>query len=130
MSHHNGPMVFAAGAQRQTTCPASYYECFEISKTSPASQEWCIIYSGTSDCTDLYPGTWTWSAPASKVKNGKKTKKVKCTFSPNPGNPTTLTMATKSKKSSKGKIVYACSLTVTNSAGSSLGPLLIGFSIL
>ena len=131
MSHHTGqPTVFGVGAKHQTSCPSEYYECIEISKTSPGSQEWCIIYSGTSDCTDLYPGTWTWSAPAVKAKNGKKTKKVKCTFSPNPGNPTTLTLSTKSKKSSKGKIVYACELSVSNSNGSTLGPILIGISIL
>ena len=134
MSHHGTPQLLGLGAKHDTTCPSTFYECFEVSKTTPATQEWCIIYSGTSDCTDLYPGTWTWSGPAYKVKKGtvtsKADKKISGTFSPNPGNPTTLTVATKSKKSSKGKITGAIALTVCNSASSCLGPIYIGVSIL
>jgi hypothetical protein len=133
MSRHAGtPMLSAVGAKHDTSCPSAFYECFEISKTSPATQEWCIIYSGTSDCTDLYPGTWTWASANYKVKKGaptsKKDKKISSSFSPNPGNPTDLTISTKSGKSSKGKITGAVELSVCNSASSCLGPIYIGIS--
>ena len=128
MGRHGGPQILGLGAKRNTSCPSEFYECVEISKASPASQEWCIIYSGTSDCTDLYPGTWTWSALTVKAKNGKKTKKIKASFSPNPGNPTTLEISTKAKKGN-GKVKYAVEMEVCNSASSCLGPILIGVSI-
>jgi hypothetical protein len=133
MGHRAGtPQLLGLGAKHDTSCPSAFYECFEISKSTPATQEWCIIYSGTSDCSDLYPGTWTWSGPTVKVKKGrptgKKDKKIKASFSPNPGNPTTLTVSTSSSKSSKGKITGAVELSVCNSASSCLGPLYIGVS--
>lgn len=134
MGHHAGaPQVVGLGAKHDTSCPSTYYECVEVSKASPAQQEWCLIYSGTSDCTDLYPGTWTWSAIVVKAKNGKPTNKhskhVKASFSPNPGNPTTLTISTNASKTSHGKIKYAVELSVCNSASSCLGPIDIGVSI-
>lgn len=133
MGHHGSPQVLALGAKHDTSCPSTFYECFEITKGSPATQEWCIIYSGTSDCTDVYPGTWTWSATVVKVKKGKPTnshsKHVVASFSPNPGNPTTLTVSTNASKTSHGKIKYAVELNVCNSASSCLGPIDIGISI-
>ena len=132
MSRHGGPQVLGLGAKHDTSCPSTFYECVETSKASPYTQQWCIVYYGTTGCTDLYPGTWTWTSTNMKVKKGNpkgKTKKIKSSFSPDPGNPTTLTISAKSKKSTKGKIKYAVNMNVCNSSSSCLGPIYIGVSV-
>ena len=132
MARHGGPQIELLGAKRNTSCPSEYIACVEISPTSPAEQEWCIVYSGTSDCSDLYPGTWTWDWPTYKVKKKgfKGSKKIQASSSPNPGNPTFLTISTKKAKSTKGKIKYAVELIACNSAGSCLSGYYIGVSVL
>jgi hypothetical protein len=122
------PHLSFVGARQSTTCPSQYISCLTISKSSPGTQEWCIIDSG-SGCTDLAPGTWTWTAEAVTTKKGKKTKKIKADFSPNPGNPTNLTVSTTVKKSTKGKIKYAVEFEACNSSSSCVGPALIGIII-
>jgi hypothetical protein len=126
--HAGAPMIQLAGAKPNTSCPSSYYECVTVSKTSPVQQQWCIVYSGTSDCSDLYPGTWTWSAPVTKAHHRRG--KVVAKFSPNPGNPTELTISIKRHlRSSNGKIARVASLEACNSSNSCVGPLLIGIII-
>jgi hypothetical protein len=124
-AHRSKPQIYLAGQHHDTSCQSQYYECVWIADGSPATQEWCVIYSGASDCTDLYPGTWTWTSTVTSVK-GKPTKKVRATFSPDPGNPTTLTISTSSKKGSAGQVAYVVSFTACNSASSCVGPVQIG----
>lgn len=133
MGRHAAFEAHVVGMKHDTSCPSSFYECVEVSTSSPSSQEWCIVYSGTSDCSDLYPGTWTWTSENNKVKKGnpgKKTKKIKSSWSPNPGNPSTLTISVAKKaKNTKGKIKYAVQWEACNSASSCLGPIVIGVSV-
>jgi hypothetical protein len=129
MGRHAGtPMLQLKGAIADASCPSSFYECVTVSKASPLQQQWCIVYSGTSDCSDLFPGTWTWAAPVSKDHHKKHKKgKVISKFSPNPGNPTELTISLKGKvKKTGGKVGYVASLTACNSANSCVGPVDIG----
>lgn len=121
------PKIHALGRRPQTSCPSEYYECVQVSASTPYTAEWCIIYSGTSGCSDLYPGVWTWF-PAVATKTGKKTKKVGAFFCPNPGNPSTLTISTTVKKPSNG-VAYVVDLTVCNSESSCEGPVKIGVTI-
>jgi hypothetical protein len=123
MSHHAGtPQLVVVGAKHDTSCPSDYFVCAETSKSSPAEVGICISDSSPPSCSSLAPGTWSWTAESVKVKKGaptsKKTKKINGTWSPNPGNPSTLTVTTKSKKSSKGKVKYAVYITACNSVSS------------
>jgi hypothetical protein len=129
MGRHAGAptLQLMGGAKHDASCPSSYYECITVSKASPSEQQWCVVYSGTSGCTDLYPGTYTWSAKISKAKKKKKKGKLVSKFSPNPGNPTEWTVSEKGKvKSSKGKVGYVTEFNVCNSDNSCLGPIEIG----
>lgn len=134
MGRHAGtPMLqLKGGAVADASCPSSYYECVTVSKASPLQQQWCIVYSGTSGCSDLYPGTFTWAAPVSKAHHKKHHKKGKVVtkFSPNPGNPTELTISLKGKvKSTKGKVGYVAALEACNSSSSCVGPADIGIIV-
>ncbi|MGA8097429.1 MAG: hypothetical protein WB810_02090 [Candidatus Cybelea sp.] len=132
MGHHAGtPMIqLKGGVIANASCPSSYYECVTVSKSSPLQQQWCIVYSGTSDCSDLYPGTWTWAAPVSKARHHHKKGKVVSKFSPNPGNPTELTLSIKGRlRSSHGNVARVANLTACNSADSCVGPVAIGIII-
>ncbi|MFZ0031248.1 MAG: hypothetical protein WBE79_04840 [Candidatus Cybelea sp.] len=130
MGRHAGtPMLHAVGAVANASCPSSYYECVTVSKASPFQQQWCIVYSGTSGCSDLYPGTWTWAAPVTKARHHKRGKVVS-KFSPNPGNPTELTLSIKGRlRSSHGNVARIANLTACNSANSCVGPVAIGVII-
>jgi hypothetical protein len=133
MGRHAGtPMLHLVGAKADASCPSQYYECVTVSKSSPLEQQWCIVYSGTSDCSDLFPGTWTWSAPVSKAHHKKHHKKGKliAKFSPNPGNPTELTISIKGKvKKTGGKVGYVANLEACNSSNSCVGPVGIGIIV-
>ena len=87
------------------SCPSSlYFTCVDLSK-GKSTLEICISTSG--NCTSGLVGEWNFTSKIVQVKNGKKTKKIKATFDPNPGNPVTITYKTKKVKDSGGKIVYA-----------------------
>jgi hypothetical protein len=129
MGRHSGtPMLqLKGGAVANASCPSSYYECVTVSKASPLQQQWCIVYSGTSGCSDIFPGTWTWAAPVSKAHRRHHRGKVVSKFSPNPGNPTELTISIKGKvKQTGGKVGYIAALQACNSANSCVGPVDIG----
>jgi hypothetical protein len=104
MGHHQLQLV-AAGAQHQVSCPSSkYFTCLTLYKGSN-SIEICISTSG--NCTSGLSGEYTWSQTIIKVKSGKKYKKIKASWSPNPGNPSTNTLIVKKIKNSGGKVIYA-----------------------
>jgi hypothetical protein len=75
--------------------------------------EICISTSG--NCSSGLVGTWTWSDVVVKAKNGKKYKKIKTSWSPNPGNPSVNTLKVKKIKNSNGKVIYAENLTACES---------------
>ncbi len=114
MGHKSNLKIIAMNPTQQSCNYSAFYECVTVSKATPFTQEWCI--SSTGSCASPYPGTWTWALPITTIK-GKKYKKLASSWSPNPGNPSVLTISEKKKvKSSKGKYKYegmlsACSPT-------------------
>jgi len=101
--------IVAAGAQHTTSCPSSkYFTCLTLYKGSNQI-EICISSSG--NCTSGLVGNWTWVGKIVKAKNGKKYKKIKVSWSPNPGNPTVNTLKVKKIKNSGGKVIYAEDIT-------------------
>jgi hypothetical protein len=112
MGHH-GAQLTVAGAQHLASCPSSkYFTCLTIYKGSN-QLEICISTSG--NCSSGLVGTWTWSGQIIHVKTGKKDKKFKIKWSPNPGNPTVNTIKVNTIKDSKGKIKYAEDITACES---------------
>jgi hypothetical protein len=116
MAQRGHLQIVSAGIQKNTSCPSTYLECATVSKKAPFTQGWCI--SSTGSCNTPCCGTnWTWALPITVVKTGKPYKKLISSWSPNPGNPTTLTISEKGKvKKSHGKVKYegalsACSPT-------------------
>jgi len=114
MSTHGGPAIVSSTPIHNACAYSKYLECVTVTKATPFTQEWCISTNGSR--TTVYPGVWTWALPITTTK-GKKYKKLASSWSPNPGNPSTLTISEKKKvKSSKGKVKYegalsACSPT-------------------
>ncbi len=107
MGHQQGQLV-ASGVQRPASCPSQYFTCLTIYKGSN-QLEICISSSG--NCTSGLVGNWTWSGTIVHVKTGKKDKKFKVSWSPNPGNPTVNTIKVNTIKDSHGKIKYAENIT-------------------
>jgi hypothetical protein len=108
MGHHQLQLV-AAGGIHNTSCPSSlYFTCITIYKGSN-QLEICISSSG--NCTSGLAGEYTWSGTIIHVKTGKKDKKFKISWSPNPGNPTVNTIKVNTVKDSHGKIKYAEDIT-------------------
>jgi hypothetical protein len=107
MGHHQVQLV-AEGAQRLASCPSQYFTCLTLYKGSNQI-EICISSSG--NCTSGLVGNWTWSDTVVKAKNGKKYKKIKTSWSPNPGNPSVNTLTVKKIKNSHGKVIYAENIT-------------------
>ena len=107
MGHHQVQLV-AVGVQHLASCPSQYFTCLTIYKGSNQI-EICISSSG--NCTSGLVGNWTWSGKIIHVKTGKKDRKFKVSFSPNPGNPTVNTIKVNEIKDSHGKIKYAEDIT-------------------
>lgn len=139
MGHHeNGPMLVLAGVKDQTTCPSStgstYLDCYDITAGKKFKAQWCIVYTskenGTCDSSILYPGTWTWTvSKVIAVSNGKKTKKIKNSWKPNPGNPTENYIKSKSSvKSTGGTVGYYIELEAATSS-QTVGPYEIGIVV-
>jgi hypothetical protein len=126
MGHHAAQLV-APGAQRDASCPATYFVCVTL-YPGTTTQGICISTSG--NCTTGLVGSWNWSETITTVKTGKKYKKIKPSFSPNPGNPTTNSFKAKKVKNSHGKVKWAAALKaceVTNPASCIYGTIgLIG----
>src|SRR5271165_2766169 len=86
----------SSGVTHDTTCPSGFYACALTDASTPYQAEWCVSSSG--NCSSGLVGTWTWSAPVTNLKNGKPAKKnPKAVWSPNPGNPSVLTISSKNK---------------------------------
>jgi hypothetical protein len=109
MGQHQLHLVAAGGQHPSASCPSSlYFTCITIYK-GKNQIEICISSSG--NCTSGLVGNWTWSGKIIHVKTGKKDKKFKVSFSPNPGNPTVNTIKVNTIKDSHGKIKYAEDIT-------------------
>ena len=109
---HHGAQIVVAGAQHLASCPSQYFTCLTIYKGSNQI-EICISSSG--NCSSGLVGTWTWAGTIIHVKTGKKDRKFKVSWSPNPGNPTVNTIKVNTIKDSHGKIKYAENITACES---------------
>jgi hypothetical protein len=99
------------------SCPSQYSGgCVTPTASSPAQFEWCVSTSG--NCSSGLVGTFDWTSSITLAKNGKayKGKKFSSTWSPDPGNPSVLTISAKRKKAKGTKVVYADSQTTCSSS--------------
>jgi hypothetical protein len=118
MAKSGGPHIIAVGAKPDASCPSQFITCVTIKKGSPATVEICVQYT-TGYCP--YPGVWTWTGQVVKVSTGAPFGKIKQSASPNPGNPTYITITEKKRvKKSHGKYKYEDNIETCNSASSCL----------
>jgi hypothetical protein len=113
MGHHM-PQLVAPGAQRNASCPSTFFVCVTL---YPGTTQQGICISTSGNCTTGLVGSWNFSGAITTYPKGKKYKKIKVSFSPNPGNPTTISFKAKKVKNSHGKVKWEMVLTaveVTN----------------
>jgi|HubBroStandDraft_1064217.scaffolds.fasta_scaffold187334_2 hypothetical protein len=125
------PVLILVHARRMSppSCPSEFSGCISITAASPYTAEWCI--SSTGNCSSGLVSSATWTATNFKVKNGKTVKNTKAfssVWSPNPGNPSNLTVST-DKAQAKGKVKYGLALSVCYSGGCFSDFWIVGFQI-
>jgi len=100
-------MGATGGVHNNLSCPPTYFACVSPTKASPYLDGWCV--SSTGNCSSGLVGDWDWSSAISKIGKGKGIGKVSSTWSPDPGNPSTNTIADKRKKAKGTKLIGAVS---------------------
>jgi len=115
---HVGPMFQSyklvnagahGGVRPELTCPPTYTGCASITRSTPYSATFCISTSGS--CTNGLVGSWDWTAVVSKVGRGNQYKRVHASWSPDPGNPSTITITYNKKRSKGTKIIASVTLS-------------------
>lgn len=96
------------GAHANVTCPPQYTECLSISRGNPSSTPFCISSAG--NCSSGLVGIWDWTAVVAKVR-GQDYKKISAVWSPDPGNPSTITISTTKRHSRHTRIVATVTLS-------------------
>jgi hypothetical protein len=118
MAKSGGPHIAVVGGQPDASCPSKFITCVTITKSSPAQVSICVQYT-TGYCP--YPGVWTWSSQVQHTKTGYPFGKIKSSISPNPGNPTYITISEKRRvRGSHGKYKYQDFIETCNSSSQCL----------
>jgi hypothetical protein len=101
-------IVNAGTSGNRASCPKGYTACISV---LPFTTQYCVSTNG--NCTSgVAPGTWIWSAHVGRVK-GQYFKELQATWSPNPGNPSTVTITTRQQvRKSHTKVVAYVALSV------------------
>jgi hypothetical protein len=111
---HVGPLaqrykVVFVGAQGggdpNFTCPPSYFACVRPTRSSPFTAEWC-----PGSCS-IIGADWAWTATVNKIGSGDSYERVHAMWYPNPGNPSTLTISDRRKRTKGTRLIAS----VTNS---------------
>jgi hypothetical protein len=110
------PVLAHTDAVPDTSCSSEYTGgCYAVDAANPISFEWCVSSSG--DCSSGLVGTWEWTSTTVVVKTGKTLKKSIGVWSPDPGNPSTITISTKNKNfAKKPKVVDGVYLSTCSSS--------------
>ena len=125
------PQVIVKTATPAVSCPSSYYACYSVDADNPFVAEWCISDSG--DCSSGLVPYASWSVVTTTIKTGKVLKKSKtfsASWSPDPGNPSILTVTDTAKKiGKKAPIKYATSLSGCYTSGCFTDFVTYGFQV-
>lgn len=100
----------------EAKCPTTkYIACLTVANGHPVKYTICITSGGT--CSSGSFPKQKWSSTITTLKK-KIYKGLAATFKPNPGNPTTGTVAAKVKlKSSNGRVAYIQAVKACPTAG-------------
>jgi hypothetical protein len=90
--------------------------CYQIDASDPAVFEWCVSSSGNCSSGLIGDVSWTVDVTNPKGKSVKLGKKIDAVWSPNPGNPSDMTISTHSTKDNP-KVKYAVSLSGCYTSG-------------
>jgi hypothetical protein len=121
---HAGPAfakygVVNAGSHgpRSASCSHETASCLSPTRNSPFVAEWCISSSG--NCSSGLVGNWNWTATVTKVGRGKGYKRVKASWSPDPGNPSVITISDSRRKAKGKKTIANVTLSTCNTSSGS-----------
>ncbi len=108
---HSTLHLVAAGGQRDASCPASDFACTTVNKASGGTIGICITSTGV--CSGTLPGPYKFKSVIIKNSTGRKFRRIKATFDPNPGNPVNdnFTEPLKAVKPSHGNYLYTQEIT-------------------
>jgi hypothetical protein len=125
------PVAGRSDAAPAASCPYSG-GCYAVDKGNPVTFQWCI--STTGNCTSGLDGNWTWTAVVTDIKTGKVIKPgkgpVSAVWSPDPGNPSTLTVSTDFKHLHEHpKVLYSVTLSTCEVSGSQCFPDFVVYGI-
>ncbi len=98
-------------------CPSQYSGgCVSPTASSPAQFEWCVSTSG--NCSSGLVGSFDWTSALTNAKTGKayKKKAFKSTWSPDPGNPSVLTISARRTRARGTKVLLADAQTACSSS--------------
>jgi hypothetical protein len=108
------PGDVAGGVQLPQSCDGGpYAECITLTYHSPYEQELCVDGGGLlfgPSCTPSGSKPWNWLMHLKGYGRYRHdaSKKIKVSFSPNPGNPSDVTISENQRvRSSNGAIAYA-----------------------
>jgi hypothetical protein len=107
-------LVLVNPTKNDASCGSPFFECTDLTKSGT---QLGICISSVGNCSDPAPGVWTWSGGTYVTATNAPYKHIKGSYSPNPGNPITLTLTEKGKvHKSHGKFNYYWALSACNSA--------------
>ncbi|HYL27348.1 MAG TPA: hypothetical protein VEW74_05895 [Candidatus Nitrosotalea sp.] len=114
---HRLPQLVAPGAKHNASCPSAFFVCDTL---YPGTTQQGICISTSGNCTTGLVGSWNFTGVIETYPKGKKYKKIKVAYSPNPGNPTTVIFTAKKVKNTHGKVKWqnilnACEVTYPSS---------------
>jgi hypothetical protein len=116
MGHHGPQFVVVHNGGDAASCPSSLYlTCVNVSKKKGGSVTICISSSG--NCTSGLVGDWNWTTSVTNLKGKNEDKKIKNSWDPNPGNPSTDTFTVHGKLKASKQVKYVANVTaceVTN----------------
>jgi hypothetical protein len=116
MRDHAPRLVVIGG---KTSCGSAFYECVTL-HPGTTTIELCVTTSG--NCTSGLYSNWNWASEIFNYPSGKRYRKIKASFSPNPGNPTTNIFKVKKIKNTHGKVKWYENVTLCNVYFSSCDP--------
>lgn len=112
---HRAPHVVMAGGD--ATCGAGFHICVTL-HPGKTTTELCV--STTYNCSSGIVGYWYWVGTVVTYPKGKKYRKIKVSYSPNPGNPVINTFKVRKLKNTHGKVKWVEKIETCNSSSSCL----------
>ena len=104
---HHAPHLVVVG--RDASCGSAFFACVTL-YPGTTTVEVCAAMFSIPSCTTCLCN-WSWSSTVVTYPGGKRYRKIKASFSPNPGNPTINIFRVKKIKETHGMVMWAENVT-------------------